>query len=113
MNQQKKTHQSCCQRRKYMLVTEELNTNANQLLEKIKTRNAVVGVVGLGYVGLPLAVEKAKAGYTVIGFDVQAKRDEAVNAGENYIEDNNDNKLDELIHTGKHRERAVKTVLTN
>src|SRR5690625_4064190 len=113
MNQQKKTHQSFCQRRKYMLVTEELNTNANQLLEKIKTRNAVVGVVGLGYVGLPLAVEKAKAGYTVIGFDVQAKRVDAVNAGENYIGDIIDSELDELVKSGKLRATADYAEMAN
>jgi len=96
-----------------MLVTEELNTNANQLLEKIKTRNAVVGVVGLGYVGLPLAVEKAKAGYTVIGFDVQAKRVDAVNAGENYIGDIIDSELDELVKSGKLRATADYAEMAN
>lgn len=57
------------------------------LLHKIKTRQAVLGVVGLGYVGLPLAVEKAKAGYKTIGFDVQEQKVAMVNAGENYIGD--------------------------
>lgn len=47
----------------------------------------IVGVVGLGYVGLPLAVEKAKAGYRTIGFDVQAHKVEMVNSGQNYIGD--------------------------
>jgi len=42
-----------------------------QLLDKINNKTAKVGVVGLGYVGLPLAVEKANAGYQTIGFDVQ------------------------------------------
>ena len=41
------------------------------LLNKIANKEIVVGVVGLGYVGLPLAVEKAKAGFQTIGFDVQ------------------------------------------
>ena len=45
-----------------------------KLMEKIENKTAVLGVVGLGYVGLPLAVEKAKAGYIVKGFDVQKKR---------------------------------------
>jgi len=45
-----------------------------KLLEKITGKTARVGVVGLGYVGLPLAVEKAKAGFTVIGFDVQKEK---------------------------------------
>ena len=41
------------------------------LYEKIKTKNSKIGVIGLGYVGLPLAVEKAKAGFSVLGFDIQ------------------------------------------
>lgn len=57
------------------------------LLKKIKNREIVVGVVGLGYVGLPLAVEKAKAGFKTIGFDVQSSKVEMVNNGENYIGD--------------------------
>ena len=59
---------------------------ALELLNKIETRKATVGVVGLGYVGLPLAVEKSKAGYHVIGFDVQEKRVDMVNQGINYTE---------------------------
>jgi len=43
----------------------------DHLLEKINTKTAVVGVIGLGYVGLPLAVEKANAGFRTIGFDIQ------------------------------------------
>lgn len=57
------------------------------LLEKIRNKEIVCGVVGLGYVGLPLAVEKAKAGYKTIGFDVQKEKVDMVNAGHNYIGD--------------------------
>ena len=57
------------------------------LLKKIKERTITVGVVGLGYVGLPLAVEKAKAGFKTIGFDVQKEKVDLVNAGINYIGD--------------------------
>ena len=71
------------------------------LLDKIKNNSALLGVVGLGYVGLPLAVEKAKAGYQVIGFDVQAKRVEMVNRGQNYIGDVVDGELRELVAQGK------------
>lgn len=45
-----------------------------KLLKKIEERSIVVGVIGLGYVGLPLAVEKAKAGFKTIGFDVQPRQ---------------------------------------
>ena len=74
-----------------------------ELMEKIKNREAVVGVIGLGYVGLPLAVEKAKAGYRIIGFDIQRKRVEMVNRGENYIGDVVDEELAELVERGRLR----------
>ncbi|MFU0800614.1 MAG: nucleotide sugar dehydrogenase [Xylanivirga thermophila] len=69
----------------------------SKLLEKINSKRAIVGVVGLGYVGLPLAVEKAKAGYHVIGFDVQKKRVDMVNAGINYIGDVVNEELSDII----------------
>jgi UDP-N-acetyl-D-glucosamine dehydrogenase len=71
------------------------------LYNKIENKEAVIGVVGLGYVGLPLAVEKAKAGFKVIGFDVQASRVEQVNMGQNYIGDVVDADLAEMIKSGK------------
>ena len=70
---------------------------ANELIKKINEKKAVIGVVGLGYVGLPLAVENAKAGYQVIGFDVQAEKIEKINRGINYIGDVKDEELAELI----------------
>jgi UDP-N-acetyl-D-glucosamine dehydrogenase len=73
----------------------------NGLLEKIESKTAVIGVVGLGYVGLPLAVEKAKAGYKVIGFDVQQKRVDMVNDGINYIGDVVDDELKKIISSGQ------------
>jgi UDP-N-acetyl-D-glucosamine dehydrogenase len=57
------------------------------LRDRIETREARVGVVGLGYVGLPLAVEFAKAGLRVTGFDVDAMKIESLQKGESYIED--------------------------
>ncbi|MED3573613.1 nucleotide sugar dehydrogenase [Cytobacillus praedii] len=71
------------------------------LINKIENKEAVIGVVGLGYVGLPLAVEKAKAGYKVIGFDVQAARVEQVNMGINYIGDVVDQDLADMIKDGR------------
>ena len=55
---------------------------AEQLRAKAKDRSAVIGIVGLGYVGLPLAMEMAEAGYTVIGFDVSQRVVELLNRGE-------------------------------
>ena len=71
-----------------------------QLLNKIKNKEIVVGVVGLGYVGLPLAVEKAKAGFKTIGFDVQQSKVDAVNSGHNYIGDVVDADLKEIVSEG-------------
>lgn len=71
-----------------------------KLLKKIEEKEIVVGVVGLGYVGLPLAVEKAKAGYKTIGFDVQEQKVNMVNEGHNYIGDVVDNDLEKLVESG-------------
>ena len=68
-----------------------------ELLKKIEEKTIVAGVVGLGYVGLPLAVEKAKAGFKTIGFDVQKAKVDMVNAGKNYIGDVVDSDLAELV----------------
>lgn len=73
------------------------------LLKKIENRSLVTGVVGLGYVGLPLAVEKAKAGFKTIGFDVQKSKVDAVNAGHNYIGDVVDSELSRLVKEGVFR----------
>jgi len=70
------------------------------LLKKIENKQILVGVVGLGYVGLPLAVEKAKAGYKTIGFDIQPQKVEMVNQGINYIGDVVDAELSELVAKG-------------
>jgi len=72
----------------------------NNLIRKIDNREIVVGVIGLGYVGLPLAVEKAKAGFKTIGFDIQPAKVEMVNRGENYIGDVVDAELKELVNRG-------------
>lgn len=70
------------------------------LLQKIQSKKASVGVIGLGYVGLPLAVEKAKAGFHVTGFDIQSEKVEKVNKGENYIGDIIPQELKELVASG-------------
>lgn len=72
-----------------------------QLMDKIQNRTAVLGVLGLGYVGLPLAVEKAKVGFSVVGFDVQEEKVKLVNEGHNYIGDVVDSDLKNLTEEGK------------
>lgn len=71
-----------------------------RLLDKISKKEITVGVVGLGYVGLPLAVEKAKAGFKTIGFDVQDAKVQMVNSGENYIGDVVNEDLKALVDSG-------------
>src|SRR6056297_41818 len=68
------------------------------LKEKIVNKTAKIGVLGLGYVGLPLAVEKAKAGFSVLGFDIQEEKVEKVNKGENYIGDVVNEDLSEIVN---------------
>src|SRR4029453_14171959 len=73
------------------------------LLDRIREREARVGVIGLGYVGLPLAVEFARAGYFVTGFDVDAHKAAQLNAGKSYIPDVPDSDLSEAVNAGKLR----------
>jgi 3-hydroxyacyl-CoA dehydrogenase len=56
-----------------------------QLLQKIASKSARVGVIGLGYVGLPLALLFEESGFPVIGFDIDPKKPEALNRGESYL----------------------------
>lgn len=72
-----------------------------KLLDKIEKKEIVCGVFGLGYVGLPLAVEKAKAGFKTIGFDVQESKVKLVNEGVNYIGDVVDSELKNLVKEKK------------
>lgn len=73
------------------------------LKKKIEDKNAIVGIVGLGYVGLPLAVAVAGKGFQTIGFDIQKKRTEMVNRGENYIGDVDEEELRRRISKKKLR----------
>src|SRR5271154_2003490 len=73
------------------------------LADKITNRTARVGIVGLGYVGLPLAVEYAKAGFTVTGIDLSSSKTESVNGGKSYIGDIRDEELAPLVASGKLR----------
>src|SRR4051812_35190108 len=81
----------------------EVARRVETLLTKIKDRSAIVGVVGLGYVGLPFAVENAKVGFRVVGIEQNPKRAGRVNAADNYIEDVVDSELRELVAKGKVR----------
>lgn len=79
---------------------EEYMEQEISILSALKEKTATLGVIGLGYVGLPLAVEKAKAGFKTIGFDVQASKVALVNKGENYIGDVVNEDLKALVDQG-------------
>jgi UDP-N-acetyl-D-glucosamine dehydrogenase len=68
-----------------------------QILEKIEANTEVVGIIGLGYVGLPLAVNFAEAGVKTLGFDKNPQKVDSINHGQNYIGDIRDAKLKEVV----------------
>ena len=71
------------------------------LKKRIESRSANIGVIGLGYVGLPLAMEFVRAGFKVIGIDINNEKVELINAGNNYIQDVSDNELASAVSDGK------------
>jgi UDP-N-acetyl-D-glucosamine dehydrogenase len=79
------------------------NANTERLLDRIRTRQARIGVIGLGYVGLPLAVEFARRGFDVSGFDVDETKTSEINAGRSYIPDVSEAELTEVVKAGRMR----------
>ena len=73
------------------------------LLERIRTKQAKVGVIGLGYVGLPLAVEFSRHGFSVTGFDIDESKASAINGGHSYIPDVPGDELANAVSAGKLR----------
>src|SRR5213596_2912188 len=89
-----------------------MNTpNSSSTLERIRAREARVGVIGLGYVGLPLAVEFARAGFDVTGFDVDASKTAQINAGKSYIPDVAESDLAAMVGARKLRATTDMTQL--
>ena len=82
---------------------EKMTNHSEILRRKIETHQAQVGVVGLGYVGLPLVVEFAQAGFCVTGIDVQQFKVDAINRGESYIQDVPTADVQALVKAGKIR----------
>ena len=78
-------------------VAREVSKPAQQLEQALATKEATIGVVGMGYVGFPLAVEYADQGFTTVGFEVNYQRVQRINAGENYIEDLADARVRGLV----------------
>jgi UDP-N-acetyl-D-glucosamine dehydrogenase len=79
------------------------NANSERLLDGIRSRTAKIGVIGLGYVGLPLAVEFARRGFDVTGFDVDESKTGQINAGKSYIPDVPQDELAEVVRAGRLR----------
>ncbi|GGS36115.1 nucleotide sugar dehydrogenase [Deinococcus knuensis] len=78
----------------------ETTVQSTPLEQQILTREARIGVVGLGYVGLPFLVEKAKVGFHVTGFDRNEQRAQQVRTGQNYISDVKDEELRDVVERG-------------
>jgi UDP-N-acetyl-D-glucosamine dehydrogenase len=74
---------------------------ADDLIQKAERREILFGIVGLGYVGLPLAVELTNAGYRVLGFDVNQRVVEGLNAGRSHVRDVTDAQLGAIIQSGR------------
>jgi UDP-N-acetyl-D-glucosamine dehydrogenase len=82
-----------------------------KVLARIADRSATVGVIGLGYVGLPLAVEFARAGFKVVGFDVSQRVCDLLNSGKSHIQDVPSAEVDEFVKSGHFRASTVATDL--
>src|SRR5919109_341118 len=73
----------------------------NEITNLIKAKRARVGVIGLGYVGLPLATEFARSDFQAIGFEVDERKTAQINAGQSYIGDVTSSLVKELIDAGR------------
>jgi len=88
------------------LAQTALASSIDALHEKIRSRSAKVGVIGLGYVGLPLAVEFAKAGFAVTGVDVQPSKVDGINLGRSHVQDIASEDIATLVESGQLRATA-------
>src|SRR5688572_11174619 len=79
----------------------DASATVSGLRERIRSRTARTGVIGLGYVGLPLAVELAKAGYTTVGIDLDQRKVDAITAGTSYIPDVPSSAVADLVRAGR------------
>ena len=91
-----------------MIVT---SASRADIFERVRTKQAKIGIIGLGYVGLPLAVEFARAGFDVTGFDVDTRRNSEIAAGRSYVPDVPDAELGDAVAAGRLRATADMTLL--
>jgi UDP-N-acetyl-D-glucosamine dehydrogenase len=82
-------------------VRKDPETIKNELIEAIERREARIGVVGMGYVGLPLVLRFAEAGFTVQGFDIDSAKTESLNSGRSYIEHVPSERLQRAVRAGR------------
>jgi UDP-N-acetyl-D-glucosamine dehydrogenase len=91
--------------------SEQIAGSNNEAFEKLREaigkRSARVGIVGLGYVGLPLAVTAANAGFPVLGFDIDANRVTRINAGETMIKHIDGALIKDAIDKGSSKPRPI------
>lgn len=78
-----------------------MNMYAANLQHAIEHKTSVIGVIGLGYVGLPLAIEMCKQGFQVVGIDVDSRKIESIHNGHSYIKDISDETLTQCMNTGR------------
>src|ERR1700685_3282794 len=88
-------------------------TTAAALEEKIRNRTARVGIIGLGYVGLPLAMEFAKAGFSVTGIDIQPSKVSQLKRGQSYVQDVPSDTLRKWVSEGKFRATSDFSVISD
>jgi len=77
-----------------------MNDLKTELKHKLDDRSAIIGIIGLGYVGLPLAIRYAQTGYTVIGFDIDTLKTEKIAAGRTYFKHIPDQEVDTAVNNG-------------
>src|SRR5438128_7675545 len=80
-----------------------MSSVSQELRRRIEARTARAGVIGLGYVGLPLAVELARAGFETVGIDLDPRKVASINAGESYIPDVPGSEVQRLVSAGRLR----------
>jgi UDP-N-acetyl-D-glucosamine dehydrogenase len=90
---------------------QRASSAAAELRQRISKKTARVGVLGLGYVGLPLSVEFARAGFEVVGIDVQQSKVDQFNSGQSYVKDVEDDVFGPLVKSGKLRATADYSVI--
>ena len=91
----------------------QISNYTKQLEKKIIDRSAIIGIIGMGYVGLPLAIEFARVGFKVIGVDVDQKKIEIINSGKSHIDDIKDYQVKELTDLKRLRCSSDFSVLKN